>query len=98
MSERRLPAAPEAPRRGRPRAGEPGPKRRRFGHVRRLASGRYQAIYRDGQGRRQVADHPFVTKAEAEQFLAITEADMLRGECVDPLLRRASFAEWAAEW
>jgi|GEM_PF-5432088 len=73
-------------------------RRRRFGHIRKLPSGRFQAIYTDNCGVRQRADHTFLTKGEAEQFLAVAEADLLRGDWIDPSRRRRSFSQWAADW
>ncbi len=72
--------------------------KRHFGSVRKLASGRWQARYRDGAGRRHSADRTFPTKRAAEHWLAMAEADLQRGDWADPALGRLTLAEWADEW
>jgi integrase len=72
--------------------------RRRFGAVRRLPSGRYQARYRTPDGRRHTAPQTFATKTDATRFLVQVEADLTRGRWSDPRLGRTPFAEWAARW
>ncbi len=53
--------------------------RRRFGSVRRLPSGRWQARYPLRTGELQAAPHPFATKTDAQRYLTTVEADQLRG-------------------
>jgi integrase len=77
-------------------AGRQG--RRRFGAIRRLASGRYQVRYRTVDGRDVTAPRTFATKADAGRYLATVEADLLRGEWADPRLGRTTFGEWADRW
>jgi integrase len=72
--------------------------RRRFGSVRRLPSGRWQARYRTTDGRQHTAPETFATKADANRHLAQVEADLSRGRWSDPRLGRTSFAEWAGRW
>lgn len=73
--------------------------RRRFGSVRRLPSGRYQASYHDEvTSERIVAPMTFTTATDARTWLATVEADLARGELLDPRLSRRLFSEWAAEW
>ena len=50
-------------------------RRRQWGSVRRLASGRYQARLPDGSP----APDTFPTNAEASQWLSLAEADLVRG-------------------
>lgn len=72
-------------------------RRRRFGSVRRLPSGRWQARYiRDGEP--FVAPMTFGTKAEADRWLTLIEADMHRGDWLDPRLGEATLAEWHDAW
>jgi hypothetical protein len=71
---------------------------RRFGSVRRLASGRWQARYRTSDGRQHTAPKTFATKTEATRHLAQVETDLSRGQWSDPRLGRTSFAAWAARW
>lgn len=54
-------------------------RRRQFGRVRRLPSGRFQARYPIEGGQLLRAPTTFATLAEAEQFLATVEADLRRG-------------------
>jgi hypothetical protein len=53
--------------------------RRHFGHVRRFASGRYQAAYWH-DGRRHVAPSTFDSKADANALLDSVSASIRRGE------------------
>lgn len=72
--------------------------RRRFGYVRRLKSGRWQASYVDRAGRRQRADGTFASKKAADKWLASVEVDLERGEWIDPALRRQTFADFVTWW
>jgi integrase len=72
--------------------------RRRFGSVRRLPSGRWQARYRTNDGRQHTAPETFAAKTDATRHLAQVEADLSRGQWSDPRLGRTTFAEWAARW
>ncbi len=73
-------------------------KRRRFGRVRQLPSGRWQARYPDGGGRLVAAPVTYASEAEAETFLASVETDQTRGEWTDPRLGRRNFADFTEEW
>lgn len=73
-------------------------RRRQFGKVRRLPSGRWQARYREASGQEVAAPSTFATKADAGRFLAGVQADMDRGEWRDPRLVRVTFAEWTADY
>lgn len=73
--------------------------RRRFGAVRKLPSGRYQARYSDPTtGQQRSAPRTFATKTEAGRWLATVEADMLRGGWLDPRDGEMRFAELAERW
>ena len=72
--------------------------RRRFGSVRKLPSGRWQARYRTSDGRLHTAPQTFASKTEATRFLTQAEADLTRGRWSDPRLGRTPFVEWAARW
>lgn len=74
-------------------------RRRTFGHVRKLPSGRWQASYLDEHKRGRIgAPSTFATKADANLWLASVETDMARGEHLQPELARRAFGEWADEW
>lgn len=53
--------------------------RRRFGSVRRLPSGRYQAAYVELDGQRRPAPATFSSEAEARRWLEKVEKDLLSG-------------------
>jgi integrase len=72
--------------------------RRQFGSVRRLPSGKWQVRYHNGLGERVVAPDTFATKADAQRWLAVAQADILRGTFIDPSAGRITFAEWAEDW
>lgn len=72
--------------------------RRRFGPLRHLPSGRWQARYKDAVGHMHAAPLIFATKRDAERFLVRTEADMERGDWQDPRLGRITFAQWVQEY
>ena len=67
-----------------------------MGSIRVAPSGRWQARYRDRQGR--LRSKTFSTKGEARRFLERTGASLQRGDWIDPRLGRTSFAVWAEEW
>lgn len=74
------------------------PRRRAFGSVRKLPSGNWQARYFDGGGNRITSTTVFETKADATRFLAQIEADLSRGDYLDPRAGRITLADWATEW
>jgi len=86
------------------RAGKGGPPkkrrapRRRFGSIRKLPSGRFQASYHDEGGTRHVAPHTYESRADAERYLAAVETDMSRGDWIDPARLRMTLGEWVEIW
>jgi integrase len=72
--------------------------RRRFGAVRQLSSGRWQARYPGPDGLLRTAPHTFERKRDAEVWLTHTEADIKRGDWIDPDAGRVPFAEYAEAW
>ena len=56
--------------------------RRRFGYVRRLPSGRFQASFTPPSGQRQTASATFRTPADAGRYLDRVELDIKRGQWV----------------
>ncbi len=71
---------------------------RQFGHVRKLPSGRHQASYLGPDGLRRNAPETFPTKSDANAWLSTVEADLLRGEWVDPLLGKVALKEYGERW
>ncbi len=72
--------------------------RRRFGWVRKLPSGRFQASYLGSDGQRRTAPETFERKGDADRWLSVVESEILRGEWSDPLLGRVPFAEYGDKW
>jgi integrase len=72
--------------------------KRRFGRVRKLASGRYQARYRGPDGLDHPAPATFTSKREADRFLSLVEADIANGKWYSPSAGRTTVAEWAELW
>jgi len=72
--------------------------RRRFGRVRKLPSGRWQARYSTPDGHDHAAPGTFATKTAADKWLAAVETDMERGQWVDPRSRQLVLADYAASW
>lgn len=65
-------------------------------HIRKLPSGRWQARY-IAPDRSERAKN-FERKVDAERFIAVMEADKLRGEWVDPRSGRVRFGDYAQGW
>lgn len=72
--------------------------RRRFGRVRKLPSGRWQARYSSPDGREHPAPDTFPTKTAADRWLASVETDMSRGQWVDPRSRQLLLSAYAESW
>lgn len=72
---------------------------RRFGALRKLPSGRWQARYWSPDGTRITADRTFATKTDASRFLEQVEVDQRRGVWHDPAVARStSVRYWAWRW
>ena len=74
------------------------PGHRRFGNVRRLPSGRYQASYLGPDGQRRNAPDTFERKSDAERALVLIEAQLSAGQWADPERGKVRLAEYAATW
>ena len=72
--------------------------RRRFGNVRRLPSGRWQASYVGPDRRRHSAPSTFSTRADAGRWLALVESDILRGIWFQRRTGPVTVGEWAEQW
>lgn len=73
-------------------------KRRRFGRLRRLPSGRWQARYPLPDGQLVTAPRTFATKTEADRHLAAVETDLQRGDCQDPRAGSEQLRPYALRW
>jgi integrase len=73
-------------------------RRRRFGAIRRLPSGRYQARYPGPDGVMRPAPVTFETTADADDWLAERQTEIRRGEWRDPEAGAVSFQAYADKW
>ncbi len=72
--------------------------RRRFGRLRQLPSGRWQARYTTPSGKDVAAPNTFATKTAAQRWLAAVETDLGRGQWVDPQPGKDTLATYAEQW
>lgn len=72
--------------------------KRRFGRVRQLPSGRYQARYRGPDGIDRPAPQTFVRKTDAAQWLVQMENELLQGDWRDPDAGRVLLSVYATAW
>ncbi|WP_405448655.1 site-specific integrase [Streptomyces achromogenes] len=73
-------------------------RRRRFGAIRRLPSGRYQARYPGPDGVMRPAPETFATIADADDWLAEKQTEIRRGEWRDPEAGAVGFRAYADKW
>ena len=72
--------------------------KRRFGRVRQLPSGRWQARYPGPDGRDRSAPETFTTKTDAERWLSVKEAEIIKGEWIDPDSGKVTLADYSETW
>ena len=73
-------------------------RRRRFGRIRRLRSGRYQARYLGPDGIDRPAPETFGAKSEAETWLVRKEAEILDDDWLNPDDGAVLFGVFAESW
>ncbi|WP_255954561.1 tyrosine-type recombinase/integrase [Streptomyces odontomachi] len=73
-------------------------RRRRFGAIRRLPSGRYQARYPGPDGVMRPAPFTFETTADADDWLAEKQTEIRRGQWRDPDAAAVNFGVYAEKW
>ncbi|WP_206336593.1 tyrosine-type recombinase/integrase [Streptomyces violaceoruber] len=73
-------------------------KRRTFGAVRKLPSGRYQARYPGPNGVMRPAPDTFTTSRDADDWLAEKRTEIRRGDWQDPDAGAVDFREYALLW
>src|SRR4051812_13428246 len=71
---------------------------RRFGNIRKRASGRYQASYLGPDGQRRFAPETFERKSDAERFLSLIEAQIFNGDWTDPERAKVKLGDYAEKW
>ncbi len=72
-------------------------RRRHFGSVRKLPSGRWQASYWY-DGRHHVAPRTYASKADAQAWLTKAESEIARGTWAAPAAGRLTVNELAERW
>jgi hypothetical protein len=72
--------------------------RRRFGNVRKRASGRYQARYIGPNGVERTAPTTFETERQAETWLTVVESEIIRGQWVPPEAGEVDLGEYCQRW
>lgn len=72
--------------------------RRRFGAVRKLPSGRFQARYTGPDDQEHTAPQTFASKTDAEIWLSRKETEIRDQEWTDPDAGKIPFREYAAAW
>ncbi|MFC1416511.1 tyrosine-type recombinase/integrase [Streptacidiphilus cavernicola] len=73
-------------------------RKRAFGRVRKLTSGRWQARYKGPDGIDRPAPKTFRTKKEATDWLADKQAEIGSGAWIDPDAGKIPFGVYAAAW
>ncbi|MER7396959.1 tyrosine-type recombinase/integrase [Streptomyces sp. NPDC000151] len=73
-------------------------KKRSFGRVRKLPSGRYQARYLGPDGIDRPAPETFRTKKEADDWLADRQSELRSGDWQDPAAGAVNFKVYALQW
>ena len=73
-------------------------RRRRFGAIRRLPSGRYQARYPGPDGVMRPAPETFETIGDADDWLAEKQTEVRSGEWRDPDAGSVNFQVYAEKW
>lgn len=72
--------------------------RRRFGFIRRLPSGRFQASYLGPDGQRRAAPSTFESKGDAARWLTTVESELLHGTWIDPERASIPLGEYGERW
>ena len=73
-------------------------RRRAFGYIRKLPSGRFQASYITPAGDRRTAPKPFANKTDAGEWLTRVKVGILDGRWRDPVLGRQLLVVYAGTW
>lgn len=73
-------------------------KRRSFGRIRKLPSGRYQARYPGPDGILRPADRTFATITDADVWLSRKHVEIEERRWIDPEAGKVTVETWAARW
>ena len=74
------------------------PRHRRFGNIRKRASGRYQIRYPGPDGRMRAGPETYERKSDAERALSLIEAQMISGEWADSDRSKIKLQDYATYW
>src|SRR5829696_8790752 len=74
------------------------PGRRRFGNVRELPSGRWQARYRGPDGISRTAPQTFARETLARRWLTLIESEIIKGDWVAPEAGEILLSDYARRW
>jgi integrase len=72
--------------------------KRRFGAVRKLPSGRFQARYRGPDGIMRSAPNTFATAKEADRWLTLAEGRIVQQDWIDPARAKVKLGDYAERW
>lgn len=78
--------------------GKPRRAPRQFGTVRKLPSGRFQASYLAPDGQRTAAPATFLTRQDADGWLAAQRTTLESGTWRDPKAGKETFGTYASRW
>ena len=73
-------------------------RKRRFGRVRKLPSGRWQVRYQGPNGVDRAAPETFARKTDAEIWLVKIEAEILNDQWINPDDGKIPFGKYATDW
>ncbi|MGW0593472.1 tyrosine-type recombinase/integrase [Streptosporangium sp. NPDC002607] len=73
-------------------------ERRKFGNIRKLPSGRFQARYKGPDGVSYTAPETFGNKTDADNWLVLRESEILRKDWTAPDTGKIRFGTFATEW
>jgi len=73
-------------------------KRRRFGNVRQLPSGRWQVRYRGPDGQLRSLPRTFEAKRDAERTLSVIETQLIQDDWTDPKRGAVKLTGYAEQW
>ncbi|NBE82407.1 tyrosine-type recombinase/integrase [Micromonospora rubida] len=71
---------------------------RRFGSLRKLPSGRYQARYLGPDGQMRKAPETFARKSDADRYLTLVESQIIRRTWVDPERGKVKLSDYGRRW
>lgn len=72
--------------------------RRRFGSIRKLPSGRFQARYIGSDGIERTAPGTFEIERKAEKWLMLTEAEIIKNEWRVPEASEVKLDDYGTRW